>query len=143
MVLDDDRVFNGLCAGPLVNIATAMAASRIRYKTLLKRISSIDLGFCLAVFVSLFNEVLVRISLCREKRTCGLNDHSLCIPTWVREPEPVGLGESVQFDIRPGVVPVALTRVGRQDVCHGQNEAEQPRDYYRSDHLEETMSMAD
>ena len=63
------------------------------------------------------------------------------MPTWVREPEPepVGLGESVQFDIRPGVVSVTMTRVGRQDVCHGQNEAEQPRDYYRSDHLEETM----
>ena len=61
------------------------------------------------------------------------------MPTWVREPEPVGLGESVQFDIRPGGVPVTLTRVGRQDVCQGQNEAEQPRDSYRSDHLEETM----
>ena len=74
-----------------------------------------------------------------EKRGCGINERSLRMPTWVREPEPVGLDESVQFDIRPGVVPVTLTRVSRQDVCHGQNEAEQPRDYYRSDHLEETM----
>ena len=73
-----------------------------------------------------------------EKRGCGLNERSLR-PTWVREPEPVGLGESVQFDIRPGGVPVTSPRVGRQDVCHGQNEAEQPRDYYCCDHLEETM----
>ena len=68
-----------------------------------------------------------------------MKEHALRMPTWVREPEPVGLDESVQFDIGPSVVPVTMTLVSRQDVCQGQNEAEQPRDYYRSDHLEETM----